>query len=184
MTFKNFKSMILLQTKINLSNEDLLSLLNEDNQKEINSKNKFIAINIDYNKSVSEMISLGKYDFVNPFFRKIIFYYFNNSMNINKQTIIAKLFFFNSFIKSNEAIKKIDKVAFRPATLFELLTLGYLYPNLQNQFPIVALGTTIKNNGMKFVPALISINKNKRILALFWNECEWFSSFRFLGVSK
>jgi undecaprenyl-diphosphatase len=55
--------------------------------------------------------------------------------------LIGKLFHFNRDISSEDAIAEMDKDGFRPATLAELLALGEAQPELQKQFPIIALSS-------------------------------------------
>lgn len=94
----------------------------------------------------------------------------------------AVIFHFNRHMGSDEVEKELDARGFRPGNLDELLALGIRYPDKQEEFPIVALGSVTYRQ----VPCL-ERNLGKRILSLCrrssdgggWNDC-----FRFLAFRK
>jgi hypothetical protein len=78
----------------------------------------------------------------------------------------------------------MDKAGYRPATLAELLALGEAHPELQKEFPIVALGSIWHDaDGNRDVPVL-SFDGSRRKLFLNWFVNDWYVNFRFLGVRK
>jgi len=136
---------------------------------------------IDYEKTIEQAINDGNYDWKNK--------------NVNSNNfpmpigivggiveIETKLFQFNKTLRSNEVIIEMQKSGYRPAILIELLALGKKFPELQRQFPIMALGSIWKNAlGQVEVPYL-DVFGGKRGLHLTWIGFQWISCYRFLGV--
>jgi hypothetical protein len=101
-----------------------------------------------------------------------------------KVEVSAKLFHFSRDISSDDAISEMDKAGYRPATLMELLVLGILFPELQRQFPIVALGSVWRpTSDGRCVPYLDGSGSG-RGLGLGWFDDGWYADYRFLGVRK
>lgn len=105
-------------------------------------------------------------------------------MTGKKVEVSTKLFHFNRDIGSETAVTEMDMAGYRPATFMELLVLGFLFPEPQRQFPIVALGSVWHSaHGFRYVPCL-DINGSKRELDLGWSVGGWIAHCRFLGVRK
>ena len=98
-------------------------------------------------------------------------------------TVGSKLFHFNRDIGSDEAIRLMDKDGYRSGTIEELLALGASQPELQRQFPIVALGSVWQRDGRRNVPFLDGSDA-KRDLDLHWIDGVWSVRCRFLAVRK
>lgn len=66
------------------------------------------------------------------------------------------IFHFNGMNSCQEekAKKEMDEAGYRSATLMELLALGEKYPDLQREFPIVAMGSSFWGYKGLFVPTL------------------------------
>jgi len=97
-----------------------------------------IILSVDYSKTLDLAIADGKYDRVDS---AISVKNFPVVSGI-KVAIFTSLFqFVDGDISSEDVIKEMDRRGFRPATLMELLALGETHPELQRQFPIIALGT-------------------------------------------
>ena len=137
-----------------------------------------------YNEyQTKQAIADGKYDWKNSDITTKNFPV-SPEMIGKKSDISAKLFYFNRDISSDDAISEMDKAGYRPATLMELLVLGFLFPELQRQFPIVALGSVWRNaNVNRYVPCL-SAGNSRRGLNLGWLDSNWDACCRFLGVRK
>lgn len=83
------------------------------------------------------LIEIGKYDWVNSDITEV-----NFPMPANLVLgAESKPFHFNRNISSENAIKEMAKEGYRPATIWDLLDFGAKNPELQRQFPIVALGS-------------------------------------------
>lgn len=94
-----------------------------------------------------------------------------------------KLFHFNPSISSENAILEMKKKGYRPATIWDLLNFGAKNPELQEQFPIVALGSATLIVDRRYVAYIHRSGKGPYI-ELFWFGREWDDDFRFLAVRK
>lgn len=145
-----------------------------------------ITINIDYTKTINELIKDGKYNWVNS---GVTAENFSISPEMTeKKEVSAKLFHFNRDISSEDVISEMDKVGYRPANLTELLSWGILFPELQKQFPIVALGAVWEkeeeeDDYISYVPYL-SGHDSWREIYLHWLILKWSNRYRFLAVMK
>lgn len=92
---------------------------------------------VEYGRSVEQLVKDGKYDSVSNSFSDG-----NFLTNDERCYLDVYLLFFDRVLSSRAAIREIDKLGFRPATIRELLSLGAQYPDLQRNDPIVALGST------------------------------------------
>ncbi len=146
-------------------------------------KNDEIVLSVDYSRSLQEMIAVGNYDWKNS---DIVERNFPLLVELKGKTTIvfSKLFHFGRSIGSYEVISEINKAGYRPATLAELLALGEKQPELQHQFPLIALGSIrVDAYGSRYVPYLRVLG-SKRKLALGWFDDDWDVRCRFLAVSK
>jgi len=101
-----------------------------------NTGNSF-KVTVDYDRRLERMIEDGKYDW--------------NNSDINAKNfpiegkgtaeVDIELVHFNRVMESDDVLKELDKMGFRPATLPELLAFGAKYLDKQREFPIVALGS-------------------------------------------
>jgi len=161
---------------------ELIKGSNVKGEKVVDTANE-IKLVVDYTKTLEQVIAEGNYNWEN---NNIIAKNFPVSAEmIGKKTeISAKLFHFNCIIGSVDVISEMDKVSYRPAALMELLILGILFPELQRQFPIVALGSVWHHqDGDCYVPFLYA-SGSRRELGLLWFDLVWDVRFRFLGVRK
>lgn len=139
---------------------------------------------VDYGISLAEMIKTGKYDWVNDDIVAKNFPIQIQAQGNEKQELEITLFHFNRYIGSDDAIKEIDKAGYRPVSLAELLALGTSQPELQRQFPIIALGSVWQDRyGDRYVPYLW-LDGSDRCLYLFLFESDWFPLFRFAVARK
>ena len=135
---------------------------------------------VDYNRSLSKMIKAGNYDWFNDNITAKNF----PLKGKGKHELEAILFHFDRDIESEEAIAEMDKQGYRPGRIEELLALGGKYPNLQKEFPIVALGSVWRNpDGHRSVPFLHR-NGSERNLRLGWFGYGWHANDRFLAFRK
>ncbi len=98
--------------------------------------------------------------------------------------------YFDQMVDNNRVLVELDRLGLRPANLPELLALAADYPNLQTQFPIVALMAMGKNDkgdiGMARLGHRIDYRETQRNLD--WEPFEkgklWQSGIRFAAVKK
>lgn len=133
---------------------------------------------MDYSRSLKEMVKAGNYDWVNDDITKKHF----PVKGKGKQEATVTLFHFNRAVKSDEVIAEMDKQDFQPTKIEHLLALGEKCPDLQKEFPIVALGSVWQNpNGNRNVPYL-DWDSVERKLNLNWLENDWNAEYRFVAV--
>ncbi len=148
----------------------------------VTTKRQAFKVLVDCTKSLAEMVSAGKYNWVN---NDITQDHFPISGQDQKEVEVI-LFHFNRAISSEDAISEMGKVGFRPATIEELLALGVSQPELQKQFPIVALGSVWQHpSGHHYVPFL-GWAVVGRSLDLFWFDYGWCKNlgYRFVVLRK
>lgn len=90
-----------------------------------------------------------------------------------------KLFNFDRYISSEDALKEMEKEGYRPANVWELL--GYAKNGWNNRDWVVALGSVGEVHGSRHVPAL-DRDGSKRRLDLRWFDGGWRADYRFLAV--
>ncbi len=135
---------------------------------------------VDYKMTLADMITTGKYDWVNSDITQEHF------PVAGKGTIElkAELIHFGKPMSTDNVLKEIDRRGLRQATLPELLAFGAKYPERQREFPVVALGSVwALSGGDRFVPYLRE-RDSSRLLSLDWYDDVWFGDCRFLCVRK
>ena len=135
---------------------------------------------VDYCRSLEDMIAIGKYDHVNSDINAKHFPIAKHG----REDVAIEPVHFNRGISSDNALRELDKMGFRPATLPELLAFGEKYPDVQRRFPIVALGSVWRSlDGGRCVPYLWGVSHG-RGLDLGWFEGGWDAGYRFAAVRK
>ncbi len=154
------------------------SLLAELAQKLVGVVRRTFKVMVDYGKNLQEMIADGAYDYANPDITADHF----PVKGEGKQEREVTLFHFNRSINSDNAIEEMAAAGYRPATIEEFLALGKAQPDLQRQFPIVALGSVWRGprDGRR-VPCLRGYD-GKRVLYLDYYGGVWSVHYRFAAV--
>lgn len=138
------------------------------------------------NVSLSDRIEKGKYDWVNG---NIIERNFRDNIAVD-YNVEYKLFHFDCFLYSDDAIQKIKEEGYTPGNIIELLCIGEMKPELQREFPIVALDSYwchlsfFDNTFDDGHVVYLGCHKTQRELCLGWFNWQWFSNCRFLGVRR
>lgn len=144
------------------------------------SVGKIYSVSVDYGMSVEELIKLGLYDWANSDITSKHF----PTQRTGKQEVVIELIHFNRSIGSEEALRELDKMGYRPAELHELLAFGAKYPNIQREFPVIALGSVWQCPlGRRRVPFLYW-GGSGRELRLRWFGDDWHVRCRFAAVRK
>lgn len=142
-----------------------------------------LKVTVDYSQTKEQMIQVGKYDYVNDFLRD------NDPVEgkIAGSGIVSvnlELIHFNRAIFTADAIKKIKKKGYELAGDKHLYAIGEQHPNLQKEFPIVALGSVWRgSDGYRSVACLDGWD-DERGLGLHWHGNGWRGGYRFLVVRK
>jgi hypothetical protein len=127
-----------------------------------------------------EMITLGRYDWVNEHITE-------GSFPVPEGFALGsepKLFRFDRSISSEKAIEEMGKQGYRPATIWDLLDYGAKNPEEQLKYPIVALGSVaVLDDGCCGV-AYLGRFASGRGLGLDGFDSGWHDDYRFLAVRK
>jgi hypothetical protein len=134
---------------------------------------------VDYNVSLSDMVKAGHYDrvadgIVESNFPRIKF---------EVEKIDVAFDHFDRSISSDSAVAEMDKVGYRPATIEGLLVFGAKNPEVQRQFPVVALGSSCVVGGCRYVAYLDGYGSGRGLYLRSWRH-DWDGRSRFLAVGK
>ena len=134
-------------------------------------------ITIDYGKSLAEIIAAGRYDLVNDHISTERF----SLTGTGVATCEARLFRFGPAVSSETAAEAIEKEGWQLGKIEHLLAFGAGYPEEQRKFTIIALGSSARVLGVRYVPYL-GRRGSGRSTGLDWWDGGWDASYRFLGV--
>lgn len=137
-------------------------------------------LTVNYDQSIEDARKRGNYDWENSDITS------KNFPTNRKGTadVTIKLVHFDRSISSENAIKELDKIGLRPAETHELLALGASYPELQREFPIIALGSVWRDRYVcRSVPYLRRCGSERR-LDRDWFGNDWLEHCRFAAVPK
>ncbi len=141
---------------------------------------------------IRQAVNMGKYDWINLNIHE-------DNFDIEPGNSVISIIEFKRLISTEDAIKAIEELNMRPANIGELLGLGSEYPELQNAFPIVALGSTLKDKQEEMMNvnpftgaevndqdmvACIQKKEGCRRLNLHFTHGLWNEDVRFAAVAK
>lgn len=171
------------------TDEDIYRLATPDGRLTIREMAKLVVrkpivvgypVTVDNDQTLEQMGATGRYDWQHPAINNEHF----PLTGTGKVAVNLELIHFNCDINANHALKEIDARGYRLATIAELLALGVSQPELQRQFPIIALGSVWQDaNGDRYVAYLYG-NAWKRRLDLLLVEDVRARLCRFLVVRK
>ena len=137
-------------------------------------------LSVNYGMSVEDAVKLGLYDWANSDITSRNF----PTKRTDKADLTIKFMQFNRAISTEDALRELDRMGYRPAELHEILAFGEKYPDVQREFPIVALGSVWRyRHGDRGVPYLDG-GGSGRGLSLRWFEDDWRDIVRFAAVRK
>jgi hypothetical protein len=137
---------------------------------------------VDYGKTLTEMIKLGKYAWVNDDISDKHF----PIQGAGTQEAELVLVHLNREATTKEVLEHLNALGLEPAKVEHLLAFGAAYPEIQKEFPIVALGSIwVGDVGYRGCPFL-DFGDGKRGLDLRWRDDDdhWRDDCRFLAVRK
>lgn len=138
------------------------------------------AVLVDYSRTLAQMIAAGRYDWVNPDITEEHF----PVKGEGRKTVKVVLFHFNKVMTSDQVIIELDAQGYLPARIEELLGLGEGKPKLQNEFPIIGLGSSwLHPVSDRRVPCLGRYGVG-RDLHLRYFGISWCGYCRFAAVCK
>ncbi|MFA6253209.1 MAG: hypothetical protein WCV69_03010 [Patescibacteria group bacterium] len=131
-----------------------------------------------FGKSIDELVRQGNYDWA------------NNSINdhnfkadeMHQTEVFLKHFGQNMSMEA--VLNALDADGLRPATMSELLGFGIRYPELQRQFPIVALGSVLQFTGGGRRAGCLYGSADERRLGLNWVDGDLSGAYRVAAVRK
>lgn len=130
--------------------------------------------------TLGELIRLGNYDWVNSDIT-VEHFPLDNSQFGNFELVLVHL---NRSVTSDEVLLYMDDHGLSPAKIGHLLAFGAKYPNVQREFPIIALGSSwVSPFGGRVVPYL-DVRGSGRALRLLWPDSLWGDCCRFLALRK
>lgn len=145
--------------------------------KEITHTIRFV---INYDQPLDQAIKEGKYGWFNSDINPKNF----PSNQTGQKEVELVLFHFGKSMSSKAVITFGKQHGFRPATLPELLKLGAEQPELQRQFPVIALGFVwVDGVSNRPVPYLWG-DSDGRSLRLGWFGNDWNDDYRFAFVRE
>jgi hypothetical protein len=137
-------------------------------------------LSVDYGRSVEDGVKAGRYDWANS---NITSRNFPTKWKGTAEVTVG-LAHFNRYVSTDETLRELDKIGMRPAELHEFLAFGEKYPEVQREFPIVALGSVWQGRlGIRRVPYLRR-DGSMRGLDLYWIVHDWSEVCRFAAVRK
>lgn len=137
---------------------------------------------VDYSKSLAEMIRLGKYDWANDDINDKHF----PIQGAGQHEAELVLVHFNKDITTKEVLAHLSSNDLKAAEIEHLLVFGTIYPEIQKEFPVVALGSVwVLGGGFRDCPYLSFVGGGRE-LGLGWrgDDDQWGGGCRFLAVRK
>lgn len=132
----------------------------------------------EYSKLFVSLLEKGEYGYKNPNITPI------NFPGECISQFDAVLFHPNRDISSDDVLRELDEMGFRPATMIELLAFGVTFPDIQRDFPIVELASSwVDPDSVRSVGSL-SYWAGRRSLRLHGWANDWNANCRFLAVRK
>lgn len=141
------------------------------------------ALTIDRSQTLGDLISAGKYDWVNDDITQENFPVPSKDGTEEVEVVLVHL---DECLTTDQVKAELDRRGLKPASIVELLALGSAHPELQREFPLVALGSSWRHpDGYVYVPELWD-DHGKRKLSLDYVHPgdTWDESNRFVAVRK
>ena len=137
------------------------------------------TITVNYSQSLAEMIKAGKYDWTNSDITEKHFPVKGGGVVERMLTIHH----YNRAMESKEVIAALEAIGKEPVPVEDLLAFGAKYPEEQQKYPIIALGSVARVRGSRDVPYL-GRRDSERVLGLRWFGGRWSEDCRFLARNK
>lgn len=141
------------------------------------------SVTINYGRSVEALLFRdGRYDYVNSEITNSNF----PTSAVGSQNLYVDVMAFNRRINSEEVVEELDRLGFRPATIHELLTFGAQYPDFQDDYNLVALGSPFQDRGGELrAPYLNRIGSARYFCCSLvkWSG-DWTLDWQFAAVRK
>ncbi len=139
-------------------------------------------VSVPYNGSstIKELVAAGAFDWKND---DITDKHFPQEKT-GAEDVEIELVHLDRDISTDDALVELDKRGLRPANPAELLAFGATFPEVQREFPVIALGQFWRYPfGGRVVVCLVRFG-GKRFADLRWPDNDWARRCRFAGVRK
>jgi hypothetical protein len=138
------------------------------------------SVTVNYDRSVEDGVKAGNYDWVNNDITSEHF----PMKRTGIEELSLHLVHFDRNISTEDALKKLDLMGLRPAELQELLSFGENYPDVQREFPIIALGSVWRSPAGYRLVSFLGRGGSDRVLYLGWRGHGWGDVCRGAAVRK
>jgi hypothetical protein len=140
-------------------------------------------LSVDYGRSVKDGVIAGYYD--GRIDADIVYAANFPTEREGTAEVEMKLIHFDRDISTEEVLRELDRMGYRPADIYELLALGEKYRGVQWGVTVVALGSVWFDGKCHYVP-FISFGNEGRYLGLCPFKCNWHKEGRerFAAVKK
>lgn len=128
----------------------------------------------------SDRLAAGKFDWVHDAFTEVNFPMSVES-EVEQELMLLHL---NRYAETNEVEAEMKRLGLEPADDADLVTFGAANPELQRQFPIVALGSRARDSSSCVVVPVLVRCGSLRDLNLSYCGHGWRGGFRFLCRRK
>jgi len=133
-------------------------------------------------QTIEKLLETGHYEFISPYMRELQFPRADYRVSRDEVHEI-ELVYFGHDISTDDALKELDKRGLRPANAVELLAFGASFPDVQREFPVVALGQVFPYpHGSRNVVALGSLGEPRCVFV--WPAHDWYDRCRFAAIRK
>lgn len=148
-------------------------------------KRELLSVRVDHRLTIEQMVEAGNYGDASPYINGINFPVSGKGVEI----VDVVPFHFNRIITSREVItemKKDDSCLPKDfvVSIGEFLSVGRFFPDLQEEFSVICLGTSRAHRGVIGIPYLSRCKRHGRILGYKYAEDIFSPSCIFLGVAK
>ncbi|MFH1047841.1 MAG: hypothetical protein V1738_06070 [Patescibacteria group bacterium] len=145
------------------------------------------VVNISPGFSFKQAVTVGQYDYVQKGINEIKF----DQPPKRTGQVRVKLTSFDAGITTKKIEDEFFRMGYMPADIWAMLAFGQQFPDIQNKYCIVALGSGIFSaylktfyDGYSF-PALRSVfTKRQVIMIVSMGQHGWDPSYMFLGMSR
>lgn len=136
-----------------------------------------LNLSIDYPYSLANQIKAGGYKWTHENITERRFLALGKGL----AEVEARLFLFGKRVWAQDTVKQIALKGWQLAKIQHLLAFGIKYPNEQQRYPIVALGSVMRVED-RYGVALLDWDGTGRVLTFDWWSGLWDAGTRFLAV--
>jgi hypothetical protein len=137
---------------------------------------------VDYGRSINDSLTAGYYDIISDAVEKED--YPPEEHERGEKKLHFKIIHLNRESTTEEVEQQMARRKCRVATPRELLAFAEAHPELQNQFPVIALGSPKVNDAGQPVVLVLWSYGGKRGISQNRSDTDWAKGNRFLAVRK